>query len=65
VATLRRTLLGMVHTFFCSGITNIDHPTFTGRINSLVCFFYKSMTTNVNAVPRSGMSSFYLWHTHG
>ena len=55
VATLRRTLLGMIHTFFCSGITNIDHPTFTGRINTLVCFFYKTMTIDVSAVSRQGM----------
>ena len=44
----------MVHTFFCSGMTNIDHPTFTGRINSLVCFFHKAMTIDVSAVSKEG-----------
>jgi hypothetical protein len=44
----------MVHTFFCSGITNVDHPTFTGRINTLVSFFYKTLTVDIDSLSSAG-----------
>ncbi|KAH6909496.1 hypothetical protein BKA70DRAFT_1221737 [Coprinopsis sp. MPI-PUGE-AT-0042] len=43
-STLQRTVAGSIHTFFRGGvITNTDHPSFQGRMNTIACFFYKAI----------------------
>ncbi|KAH6879976.1 hypothetical protein BKA70DRAFT_1447684 [Coprinopsis sp. MPI-PUGE-AT-0042] len=43
-STLQRTVAGSIHTFFQGGvITNTDHPSFQGRMNTIACFFYKAI----------------------
>ncbi|KAH6891822.1 hypothetical protein BKA70DRAFT_1440992 [Coprinopsis sp. MPI-PUGE-AT-0042] len=41
---LQRTVAGSIHTFFHGRvITNTDHPSFQGRMNTIACFFYKAI----------------------
>lgn len=44
---LDRTVYGAVHSFFEGNVaTNIDHPSIQGRMNSIACFFYRTLALN-------------------
>jgi hypothetical protein len=43
-SSLQRTVLATIHNFFRGQvITNTDHPSFQGRMNSLASFFFKTL----------------------
>jgi hypothetical protein len=44
---LDRTVYAAIHSFFEGNIaTNIDHPSIQGRMNSMACFFYRTLALN-------------------